>query len=157
MLTSQPSSRQQYKTRYSVLVKCSNLYWWARAELARAIARAEGFSARLGLAFDLFHFSSKSKIGRKRAEIWFSVEDLFFLLIFIINLYWKWLNYAAKSNYSTLKTPFVLINSDKWSWNWLESCYWSKIGNLIVVKKICKFLAYTRAQNVCPGWPVYEV
>ena len=77
----------------------------------------------------LFHFSSKSKIDQKRAEIRFSVEDLF-LIIFIITLYWKWLNYAAKSYYSTLKTPFLLRNSDKWTWNWLESCYWSKIGKL---------------------------
>ena len=33
----------------------------------------------------------------------------YFWLIFIINLYWKRLNYAAKSYNSTLKTPFVLI------------------------------------------------
>ena len=42
------------------------------AELAQARARAEGFSAR-----DLFPFSSKSKTGRKQAEI----------LIFIIFVY----------------------------------------------------------------------
>ena len=34
-------------------------------------------SARLGLARDLFHFSSKLKIGRKRAEFQFSVEIFF--------------------------------------------------------------------------------
>ena len=34
---------------------------------------------QLGLARDLFHFSSKSKIGRKRAKILFSVEDLFLI------------------------------------------------------------------------------
>ena len=33
---------------------------------------------QLGSARDLFHFSSKSKIGRKRADIWFSVENLYF-------------------------------------------------------------------------------
>ena len=49
-------------------------------------------------------------------------------LFFIINLYWKWLNYAAKSYHSTLKRPFVLISLHKWSWNWLGSCYRSKIG-----------------------------
>ena len=42
-------------------------------------------------------------------------------LFFIINLYWKWLNYAGKSYHSTVKRPFVLISLDKWSWNWLES------------------------------------
>ena len=47
---------------------------------------------------------------------------------FMIKLNSKWLNYAARSYYSTLKTPFVLISLDKWSWNWLESCYRSKIG-----------------------------
>ena len=81
----------------------------------------------LGLACDIFHFSFKSKIGQKGAEIWLSVEDLFWL-IFIIKLYWKWQNYVAKSYHSTLKKPFVLISSDKWSWNWLESWYRSKIG-----------------------------
>ena len=41
-----------------------------------------------------------------------SVSDsqlkIYFWLIFIINLYWKWLNYAAKSYYSTLKILFML-------------------------------------------------
>ena len=40
-------------------------------------SRAEGFSARLGSARDLFYFSSKLKIGRKQAEIQFSVENFF--------------------------------------------------------------------------------
>ena len=31
-------------------------------------SRAEGFSARLDSARDLFHFSSEVKIGQKRAE-----------------------------------------------------------------------------------------
>ena len=95
-------------------------------------------SARLGSwPFSLqLEIENRPQTSRNLIFCWRSI----FLLIFIINLYWKWLNYAAKSNYSTLKTPFVLINSDKWSWNWLESCYWSKIGNLIVVKKICEFL-----------------
>ena len=34
-------------------------------------------SARLGSARDLFHFSSKLKIGQKRAEFQFSVEIFF--------------------------------------------------------------------------------
>ena len=52
----------------------------------------------------------------------------YFWLIFIIKLYRKWQNYVAKSYYTTLKTPLVLISSDKWLWNWLESCFSSKIG-----------------------------
>ena len=47
-------------------------------------SRAEGFSARLGSARDLFYFSSKLKIGQKGAEIQFSVEKLF-----VINFYNK--------------------------------------------------------------------
>jgi hypothetical protein len=46
---------------------------------------------------------NEPKIGRKWAKIRFSV--------FIINLYWKWLNYAAKlhnSYNSTLKTLYLL-------------------------------------------------
>ena len=55
----------------------SVIWWWVRAELSRAIAW-------LSSARDLFHFSSKSKLARKRAEIRFSVEDLF-----LINFYNK--------------------------------------------------------------------
>ena len=36
--------------------------------LVMSPSRAEGFSAQLGSARDLFSFSSKSKIGPKRAE-----------------------------------------------------------------------------------------
>ena len=43
--------------------------WCVRAELARAIARAEGFSARLGSTRGLFSFSSKSIIGQKCTKI----------------------------------------------------------------------------------------
>ena len=46
-------------------------------------SRAEGFSARLGSARDLFYFSSKLKIGRKQAEIQFSVENFFDNLLII--------------------------------------------------------------------------
>ena len=80
-----------------------------------------------GSSRGLFHFSSKSKIGRKRAEIGFSVEDLF-LIIFYNILVLKMTNYAAKSYHLTLKRPFVLISLHKVSWNWLESCYRNKIG-----------------------------
>ena len=50
---------------------------------------------QLGSAHDLFHFSSK--IGRKRAEIRFSVEDLF-LIIFYNKLVLKMTKYAARFN-----------------------------------------------------------
>ena len=36
----------------------------------------------LGLARSLFHFSLKSKIGRKQAEIGFSVEDLYLIIFY---------------------------------------------------------------------------
>ena len=47
---------------------------WSKAfkmvtKLALSPSRAEGFSAPLGLARDLFSFSSKSKIGQKQAKI----------------------------------------------------------------------------------------
>ena len=41
-------------------------------------ALAEDF--QLGSARDLFHFSSKSKVGQKRAEIRFSFEDLLLII-----------------------------------------------------------------------------
>ena len=37
---------------------------------------------QLGSAGDILYFSSKLKIGRKRAEIQFSVEDLFLITVF---------------------------------------------------------------------------
>ena len=58
-------------------------------------------------------------------------QILSFWLFLIINLFWKWLDYAVRSYYSTLKTPFVLIKLDKQSWNWSKSCCRSKLGNLI--------------------------
>ena len=45
-------------------------------------------TARLGSARDLFHFSPKSKIDRKRAEIRISVENLF-LINFSDNFFLK--------------------------------------------------------------------
>ena len=50
------------------------------------LVRAEGFSARLGSAHDLFHFSSKSKIGRKRAfsPLWSCKSFWFFFTLFEI-------------------------------------------------------------------------
>ena len=56
------------------------------------------------LTRDLFHYSSKSKIGQKQAKIWYCTQ----LINFMINFYWKWLNYAAKPKYSTQKIPFML-------------------------------------------------
>ena len=87
-------------------------------------------------ARDLFHFSSKSKISIENEPKFDSqLKIYYFWLILIINLYWKWLNYADKSYYST---PFVLKNSNKWSWNWLESyIIGAKMENLI-----CDFLTY---------------
>ena len=69
---------------------------------ALVMSPTEGF-----LAHDLFHFSSELKIDQKRAE-----------KFFIINLFWKWLNYVL----------LCYINSDKWSWNWLNSWYRSIIA-----------------------------
>ena len=48
---------------------------------------------QLSSARDLFPFSSKSKIGRKRAEIY---------------IYFKFLVYVAKSLFQLPKTPFLL-------------------------------------------------
>ena len=98
---------------------------WVRAELARAIARAEGFSARLGSARDLFYFSSDLKIDQKRAENFF-----------IMNLFGKWLNYVL----------LCYINSDKWLWNWLNSWYRSKNLKKMLLNnvhwKICYLIKY---------------
>ena len=119
-------------------------------------------------ARDLFHFSSKSKISIENEPKFDSqLKIYYFWLILIINLYWKWLNYADKSYYST---PFVLKNSNKWSWNWLESYYWSKNGKLdlrffdihIVGTYLCKekghFLIYfIRAYTSLYGKPIVTI
>ena len=52
---------------------------------------------------------NRPKTSRKWAKIRFS--------IFIIKLYWKLLNYAAKLYNSTLKTPYLLINDHEIDWN----------------------------------------
>ena len=55
----------KYEILHKSRTKCSII----SKILVMSPSRAEGFSARLGLARDLFPFSSKSKIRRKRAEI----------------------------------------------------------------------------------------
>ena len=77
-----------------------------RAELPWAMARAEGFSAQLGPAYDHFQLEIENWL-KKELQL-----KNYFWLTFIINLFWKWLNYAAKSYYSTLKRPFCFLNLD---------------------------------------------
>ena len=81
--------------------------WWVRAELARAIARPEGFSAWLGSW--PFFTSARNQKSAENEPKFDSQLKIYFWLIFIITF----LNYAVKlySSYnSTLKTPYLLIN-----------------------------------------------
>ena len=53
-------------------------------------------------------FNSARKLVEKEPKF-NSQSKTNFWLSFIINLYWKWLNYGAKSYFSTLNRTFVLI------------------------------------------------
>ena len=91
----------------------SEYLWWVRAELARAIARAEGFSARLGSARDLFHFSSELKIDWKTSWNFNSQLKTYFLLFSIIKL----TKLCIWIKLFTFKNTKVQINDHKIDWN----------------------------------------
>ena len=102
---------------------CPIFGWVVRAELAQVIAGSEGFSAR-DLFLKDFQLVTFFTSTWKWAKIPFYLK-IYFWSTFMINSFWKWLTYAAKLYYLTLinsKKHFLCYtNSDKWSWNWLES------------------------------------
>ena len=126
-------------------------------------------SVRLGL-WAFFTLAWNRKLAKN--ELKFNSQlKTYFWLFFIINLYWKWLNYAARSYYWTLKTPFVLICLDKWSWNWLRSCYRSKIGKFDIhtvssvsarelkcpsLARLRTFIAWLRSSRKIPAQTHHE-
>ena len=82
-----------------------------RAELARAIARAEGFSAWLGSW--PFHFSSELKIDWKTSWNFNSQLKTYFLLFSIIKL----TKLCIWIKLFTFKNTKVQINDHKIDWN----------------------------------------
>ena len=81
-----------------------------------------------------FFTSARNKKLAENEPKFDSELKTYFWLFFIKNLYWKWLNYAAKSYHSNAKRPFVLISLHKWLWNWLE--LGAKLGNLIYILSV---------------------
>ena len=110
------TSSSYVSRRTKVSIDVQNAYLLVMSPSRAGSSSSWRISARLGSW--PFHFSSKSKIGQKRAKIQFSVEDLL-LIIFYDKLVLKMTKLCNEN--------FVLISLHKWSWNWLESCYSSKI------------------------------
>ena len=66
-------------------------------------SQAEGFSARL-VTFFTSAWNRKSSENEPNFD---SQLEFYFWLISILNLYWKLLNYAAKTYYSILRSGVV--------------------------------------------------